>query len=176
VDWREVLAGSTRQAIGWATGAVDYTYQRPSRRAAALPRVVMPSLRRPLPTVAIVVDTSGSMADTDLAAAMAEVAGVLRGVGIRGNRITVFACDAAAGVAQRVARAEELSLTGGGGTDMREGIAAALDLTPRPDVVVVLTDGFTPWPADPVPARVIAGLLGADPPPPPTWMESVRIG
>jgi predicted metal-dependent peptidase len=176
VDWREVLAGSTRQAIGWATGAVDYTYQRPSRRAAALPRVVMPSLRRPLPTVAIVVDTSGSMADTDLAAAMAEVAGVLRGVGIRGNRITVFACDAAAGVAQRVARAEELSLTGGGGTDMREGISAALDLTPRPDVVVVLTDGFTPWPEDPVSARVIAGLLGADPPPPPTWMESVRIG
>ena len=176
VDWREVLAGSTRQAIGWATGAVDYTYQRPSRRAAALPRVVMPSLRRPLPTVAIVVDTSGSMSDVDLAAAMAEVAGVLRGVGIRGNRITVFACDAAAGVAQRVARAEELSLTGGGGTDMREGIAAALLVTPRPDVVVVLTDGFTPWPSEPASARVIAGLLGEDPPAPPTWMESVRIG
>jgi predicted metal-dependent peptidase len=175
VDWREVLAGSTRQAIGWVSGAVDYTYLRPSRRAAAQPRVVLPSMRRPLPTVAIVVDTSGSMSDDDLAEAMAEVAGVLRGVGIRGNRITVFACDAAVGVAQRVARAEELDLTGGGGTDMRVGIAAALAQPRPPDVIVVLTDGATPWPAEPPPARVIAGLIGTDPPLPPAWMESVRI-
>jgi predicted metal-dependent peptidase len=175
VDWRQVLAGSTRAAIGWASGAVDYTYQRPSRRAAAQPRVVFPSLRRPLPTVAIVVDTSGSMSNEDLSEAMAEVAGVLRGVGIRGNRITIFACDAAAGVAQRIARTEEFELTGGGGTDMRVGIAAALALPRPPDVIIVLTDGVTPWPDEPPPARVIAGLIGADPPAPPPWLESVRI-
>jgi predicted metal-dependent peptidase len=176
VDWRQVLAGSTREAIARASGAVDYTYVRPSRRSAVQPRIVLPSLHRPLPTVAIVVDTSGSMSDHDLAQAMAEVAGVLRGVGIRGNRITLFACDAAVGVAQRVAAAAELDLTGGGGTDMRVGIAAALDLPRRPDVIIVLTDGATPWPDEPPPARVIAGLIGPNPPTPPRWLDAIHIG
>jgi predicted metal-dependent peptidase len=175
VDWRQVLAGSVRQAIGWAGGAVDYTYARPSRRGASQTRVVLPSLRRPVPNVAIVVDTSGSMSDDDLAEAVAEVAGVLRGVGIRGNRVTVIACDAAVGVTQRVARAEELDFIGGGGTDMRVGIEAALRQPQRPDVIVVLTDGVTPWPEEPTATRVIAGLIGAEPPAPPAWIESVRI-
>lgn len=176
VDWRQVLAGSVRQAIGWAGGAVDYTYRRPSRRAASQTRVVLPSLRRPVPTIAIVVDTSGSMSDDDLAEAVAEVAGVLRGVGIRGNRVTVIACDAAVGVTQRVARAEELEFVGGGGTDMRVGIAAALAQAQRPDIIVVLTDGGTPWPDEPTATRVIAGLIGPAAPEPPPWIESVRIG
>lgn len=176
VDWREVLAGSVRRAVGSASGAVDYTYQRPSRRAGTVPRVVLPSLRRPVPSVAIVIDTSGSMLDDDLAAALAEVAGVLRGVGIRGNRVTVFSCDAAAGVAQRVSRAEQIELHGGGGTDMRVGISAALAQPERPDIIVVLTDGFTPWPDHPPAARVIAGLIGAEPPQPPDWLETVHIG
>jgi predicted metal-dependent peptidase len=176
VDWRQVLAGSVRQAVAWASGAVDYTYRRPSRRSAAQARVVLPSLRRPAPNVAIVVDTSGSMSDDDLAAAIAEVAGVLREVGLRGDRVTVLSCDAAVGVARRVARAEEIELVGGGGTDMRLGIAAALAQRTRPHVVVVLTDGETPWPDEPPAARVIAGLIGSSAPTPPSWVEAVRIG
>jgi predicted metal-dependent peptidase len=175
VDWRQVLAGTVRQAVAWASGAVDYTYQRPSRRSAALPRVVLPSLRRPSPAVAIVVDTSGSMSDDDLAVALAEVAGVLRGVGIRGNRVTVLACDAAVAVTTRVASVEQVELAGGGGTDMRVGIAAALALPVRPEIVVVLTDGETPWPQHAPPARVIAGLIGSDAPEPPVWVEAIRI-
>jgi predicted metal-dependent peptidase len=177
VDWRQVLAGSVRQAVAWASGAVDYTYQRPSRRSGALPAVVLPSLRRPAPEVAIVVDTSGSMSDDDLAAALAEVAGVLRGIGIRGNRVSVLSCDAAVTVTRRVAAAAEVELVGGGGTDMRVGIAAALALPHPPDVIVVLTDGETPWPdAPPAAARVIAGLIGTAPPDPPPWVEAIRIG
>jgi predicted metal-dependent peptidase len=175
VDWRQVLAGSVRQAIAWASGAVDYTYQRPSRRSAALSGVVLPSLRRPAPEVAIVIDTSGSMSDDDLAAALGEVTGVLRGVGVRANRVAVLACDAAVTVTRRVASAAEVELVGGGGTDMRVGIAAALALPRRPDVVVVLTDGGTPWPDEPSGARIIAGLIGAAPPEPPPWVEAVRI-
>ncbi|MEV4077512.1 hypothetical protein ACGFJC_07315 [Nonomuraea fuscirosea] len=58
--------------------AIDYTYHRPSRRTAALRGGVLPSLRRPLPVVAIVIDTSGSMGEDHLATALAEVTGVLR--------------------------------------------------------------------------------------------------
>ena len=45
------------------------------------------------------------------------------------------------------------------------GIDAAMELRPRPSVVIVLTDGYTPWPAAaPRAATVVVGLLGAVPP------------
>jgi hypothetical protein len=43
-------------------------------------------------------------------------------------------------------------------------------------VVVVLTDGFTPWPSAPLVAtRIIAALVGSDPPAPPGWIEAIRV-
>ncbi|WP_377273839.1 VWA-like domain-containing protein [Peterkaempfera sp. SMS 1(5)a] len=176
VDWRRVLAGAVREAVAWAAGAVDYTYRRPSRRSAALRGVVLPSLRRPLPRVTVVIDTSGSMGDGELTAALTEVTGVLREVGLQGNRVTVLACDADVHTVSRVVTAEQITLAGGGGTDMRVGISAALAMRDRPNVVVVLTDGYTPWP-DQIPScRLIAALIGPTPPSPPDWVETVRIG
>ncbi|GAB7046806.1 vWA domain-containing protein [Catenuloplanes indicus] len=176
VDWRQILAGTVRSAVAWASGAVDYTYRRPSRRSTAQRGVVLPGLRRPMPGVAVVVDTSGSMSGADLAAAMAEIAGVLRQVGIGGNRVAVLACDAAVATTQRIARVEDLTLTGGGGTDMRAGITAAAALPLAPDVIIVLTDGDTPWPAEPPPARLIAALVGHRAAPPPSWATVVQVG
>ncbi|MGI5237360.1 vWA domain-containing protein [Dactylosporangium sp. CA-139066] len=175
VDWRRLLTGALRQAVVWASGAVDYTYARPGRRGAALPRVVLPSLRRPLPRVAIVVDTSGSMGTEELGAALAEVTGVLRAVGIRGNRVTVLACDADVHAVTRVTTADQVQLSGGGGTDMRVGIARARAAAEPPNIIVVLTDGLTPWPEEPTGCRLIAGLVGERPPLPPAWIEAVHI-
>ena len=115
------------------------------------------------------------MGTDDLAAALSEVTGVLRTVGIRGNRVTVVACDADVHAVTRVVKTEQVELGGGGGTDMRVGIAAALRSPDRPQIVVVLTDGGTPWPDEPTACRLIAGLIGADPPLPPAWVESVHI-
>ncbi|GAA2078201.1 vWA domain-containing protein [Actinomadura alba] len=176
VDWRRVLAGAVREAVAWAGGAVDYTYRRPSRRTSALNGVVLPSLRRPLPRVAIVIDTSASMGEDDLAAVLAEVTGVLREVGVRGNRVAVLACDADVQTVSRVTSTEQISLAGGGGTDLRVGIREALAGPERPGVVIVLTDGFTPWPEEPSSSRLIAVLVGTDPPAPPSWIETVRLG
>jgi hypothetical protein len=58
---------------------------------------------------------------------------------------------------------------------MRVGIAAALALPDRPDIVVVLTDGFTPWPDETPSCRLVAALIGAGAPQPPAWVESVRV-
>ncbi|OKI54481.1 vWA domain-containing protein [Streptomyces sp. MJM1172] len=176
VDWRRALSGAVREATAWAAGAVDYTYRRPSRRTPALGgRVVLPSLRRPLPRVAIVIDTSGSMGEGDLAAALAEVTGVLREVGVGAHRVAVLACDADVHAVTRVTSAEQVTLAGGGGTDMTVGISAALALPDRPNVVVVLTDGYTPWPAETPSCRLIAALIGAAAPEPPSWVETVRV-
>lgn len=176
IDWRRALSGAVREAAAWASGAVDYTYRRPSRRGAALPGVVLPTLRQPVPRVAIVVDTSGSMGDDDLAAAMGEITGVLRTVGIGGNRVAVLACDADVHAVRRVTTVDQVELAGGGGTDMRVGIEAALRGPQPPQIVVVLTDGATPWPAAaPAGARIIAALVGDAPPQPPSWIESVHV-
>ncbi|MFB7338255.1 VWA-like domain-containing protein [Streptomyces adustus] len=175
VDWRQALSGAVREAAAWAGGAVDYTYRRPSRRTPALRGVALPSLRRPLPRVAVVIDTSGSMGDAELAAALAEVTGVLREVGVRGNRVTVLACDADVQAVSRVTATEQITLGGGGGTDMRVGIEAALATPDRPNIVVVLTDGMTPWPDRSPSCRVVAALIGSSASRPPGWVETVRI-
>ncbi|WP_405203861.1 DUF2201 family putative metallopeptidase [[Kitasatospora] papulosa] len=175
VDWRRALAGAVRDAAAWASGAIDYTYRRPSRRSAALRRIVLPSLRRPLPRVAVVIDTSGSMGEAEMAAALGEVTGVLREVGVRGNRVTVLACDADVQAVSRVTATGQITLGGGGGTDMRVGIAAALAGPERPSVVVVLTDGLTPWPDETPSCRLVAALVGPSAPAPPPWIETVRV-
>jgi hypothetical protein len=74
-----------------------------------------------------------------------------------------------------VLSARDVRLLGGGGTDMGAGLTAAAALRPRPDLVIVLTDGHTPWPAAP-PGRtkVVVGLL--DPTGSvPGWATSVAV-
>jgi predicted metal-dependent peptidase len=61
-------------------------------------------MQRPLITVAVVVDTSGSMGQPELDAAMAEVTGVIRAAGIGPRGLLVLACDAAVGAVTRMRR------------------------------------------------------------------------
>lgn len=178
VPWARVLSASVRRGVGWSRGLVDYTYSRRSRRQAALPDIVLAGMRAPSIDIAIVVDTSASVDDGLLGQAVAEVSGTLSALGTPDASVHVLATDAAVHTVERVRRGSPINLAGGGGTDVRVGLAAVDELRPRkPSVVIVLTDGETPWPADPPPGvRVIVGLLGrygdALPPTPP-W--AVRV-
>ncbi len=175
VDWRRLLAAELRRAVREVSGAVDYSYRKPSRRSAITGDVVLPALRRPVPEVAVVCDTSGSMTEDLLAMALTEVEGLLKGLGLT-RQLRVLACDTAVGTAQRVTSARQVTLTGGGGTDMGAGIAAATGLRPRPAVCVVLTDGYTPWPPHaPKGMRVVIGLLAQGAPDAPAWARAVRV-
>jgi predicted metal-dependent peptidase len=103
------------------------------------------------------------------------VEGLLRALGLA-RQVRVLACDTAVGPAQRVNSARQVQLTGGGGTNMGAGIDAAAALRPKPTVTVVLTDGYTPWPAAaPKGMRIVVGLLGAQAPDAPSWARAVRI-
>ncbi|GHH94257.1 vWA domain-containing protein [Streptomyces capillispiralis] len=157
--WRELLGAALRSAVSGAGAGDDYTYGRPARRSAGVPGVVLPSLRRTPPRVSVVIDTSGSVSDRELGSALLEVAAISRAVGGRRDMVTVVPCDAAAGEVHRLCRAEGIPLTGGGGTDLRTGFARALAARPRPDVVVVLTDGQTPWPDARPACRTVVGLF-----------------
>ena len=182
VDWRKVLAAEIRKGITTVSGKVNYTYRRPSRRASVSRDVVLPGLERPVPEVAVVCDTSGSMSEQQLGQVLAEVDGLLKSVGLARNRVRVLAVDAAVQTVQRATSAQRLELVGGGGTDMGAGIEAAARLRPRPSVVVVLTDGLTPWPtAPPKGLHIVVGIIeggglrGGRPWEAPTWARVVRI-
>jgi predicted metal-dependent peptidase len=160
VSWQRLLASAVRRGVADISGRVDFSYRKPSRRSSVAGDVVLPSLRQPLPKVAMVLDTSGSMDDHLLAQSLAEVEGVLRSLGVGRRHLKIVCCDAKAFEAQKVMRARDVELLGGGGTDMGAGLTKAADLRPRPDLIVVLTDGHTPWPADPPRGiRVIVGLM-----------------
>jgi predicted metal-dependent peptidase len=184
--WRELLGAAVRTAISGPGVGEDYTYGRPARRSAGLPGVILPSLRRRPPRVCVIVDTSASVSDTELGSAIVEIAAIVRAVGGRRDLVSVLSCDAAAHVTHPLCRAEGISLVGGGGTDLRTGFAKALRASPRPDVVVALTDGQTPWPDARPPCRTVVGLFprqrpsGEDDPDyvpdtPPAWARVVPV-
>jgi predicted metal-dependent peptidase len=134
----------------------------------------------------VIIDTSGSVSDAELGSALLEVAAISRAVGGRRDLVTVLSCDAAARVAHPLCRAEGIPLIGGGGTDLRAGFARALRSRPAPDVLVVLTDGQTPWPSSRPGCRTVVGLFRRKvawsehddyiPVGPPEWARVVDIG
>lgn len=166
VDWRRRLRALVRNAVSMASGADDYTYQKRSRREAVMRQAMgrrapmLPAMNRPVPNVKLVLDTSGSMSGL-LEAALSEVLGVVRAVG---SPCEVVAVDAAVHAVQFVAKVSDLNKVtiGGGGTDMRVGIDRAAK-GGKADVIVVVTDGYTPWPTlaeMPRRARLVAAVIG----------------
>jgi len=153
VDWREALASRLRRDLAMIAGRRDYVYTRPSRRQEAMrlagSQVILPAMRQPAPPrVACVIDTSGSIQDQQLREFLAEVSGITRASGVA-TGVTVIACDAEAYPPQRVRSTsdiEKIKLEGGGGTDMGVGIEFAAMMRPAPHIVIVFTDGYTPWP------------------------------
>ena len=177
VPWQQVLAAAVRRGVGWTHGHTDYTYTRISRRQSGAGRIVLPALRRPVPEVAVVVDTSGSVDDGLLSQALGEVDGILSSQAVPDGSITVLAVDSAVHHVERVRTARDARLGGGGGTNMGVGIDAALALKPRPSVIIVLTDGYTPWPAQVPAAAVIVVLIGrrsSELPWTPPWAQRVE--
>ena len=174
VDWKLLLSSAIRSAMAAVAGAADYSYRRPARRQS--PGIVLPAMQRPLPKIAIIVDASGSVDDAQLQQAWTEVHGCLRALGARRDLLTVYAADVTtrrlAGPPKR-----QIWLIGGGGTDMAAAINTVLRQTARPDLVVVITDGLTPWP-DHKPARpIIVALLptAVKHPPIPPWARTIEI-
>ena len=137
------LRATVAKAIANHRGAPDHTYSRVNRRQFASPN--MPRLkgaRKYSPSAVVVVDTSGSMSATCLAKA---VVVVKQGLVVLGQ-VPVICCDAAV-TGDEVMRSvgESFEFCGGGGTDMRIPLAYA-EKKYHPDVVVLVTDTYTPWP------------------------------
>jgi predicted metal-dependent peptidase len=168
VDWRSLVQARIRNATDARRGPAP-TYARPARRKAPF---VLPVHRLPVPRIALVLDTSGSMGESDLGAALACTADACLALG----KVTVTPCDAHAYESVEVRQVDDLReyLRGGGGTDMVAGIANAAEVCP--DAIVVVTDGETSWPTD-APDVPCVVVLTREPhycAAPPVWAEVVN--
>ena len=160
VDWRQQIAAALRSSVHHKTGSADYTWQRPSRRQQPQDLVLRPAMTRPVPSVTVVVDTSGSMSEDELDRALTEISAIIATV-VPGDSVRVLSVDTDVHTDQHIHNTSHISLRGAGGTDMATGIAAAADT--NPDAIVVITDGWTPWPQTrPAGARCVIAALTDD--------------
>ncbi|MCP9235402.1 VWA-like domain-containing protein [Lewinella sp. JB7] len=162
IDWRRKLGHRLSVALQRGIGSrTDYSYARPNRRQSVYHPVLPPSLAGDRTArIAIVVDTSASMQTTELQRSLNEVAAVVRQFQ---HPVTIIPCDLRAYAPVRDVSEREAYriayLPGGSGTDMRAGIDAAVALSPRPDSVLVLTDGLTDYPVRTYDLPVIFGIF-----------------
>lgn len=185
VNWKQKLHHRLSIAIAQGTGArIDYAFSRPNRRQSIYLPAILPTLQGDLTArVTCVVDTSGSMSGPFISQALGEVFRVLQEFKAE---VTVIPCDAEAydpivlrGPQDRFKVQD--ALKGGGGTDMTAGIRAAKALRPGPDTILVLTDGFTPYPTKPVDTPTVFGIILAkgsrkpSGPPSPPWPKTAVV-
>ena len=161
-DWKQLLHHRMSRAIATGIGLrIDYSFARPSRRQSVYHPIITPSFSGERSgNIAIVVDTSGSMGGDQLGQAVGEVCKVLEDFKMP---VTVIPCDTKAYepivLKTPKDRFKVKQLKGGGGTNMIVGIKAALDLKPKPDTVLVLTDGYTDYPPKPYKIPIMFGII-----------------
>ena len=110
----------------------DRTYRRPHRRQACYGEFIMASFYQPRPRPGSLIDTSGSMEDSQLARAVAELGGLTRQLGY-GADVVVACCDAAVHDVRKVFSSAQVELYGGGGTDIGVGLRAFIERKSRAD-------------------------------------------
>ncbi|HUX15339.1 MAG TPA: VWA-like domain-containing protein, partial [Phycisphaerae bacterium] len=138
VRWQDETLSLVKARCAQVSGNWDYTYGRPSRRSSISKDVVFPAMQKPIPDVCAVIDTSGSMSDKQTGYCVSELAHLLR---MTGCTLSVMCVDAAVHHVKKAFGKVSRQLFGGGGTDMGVGVEAADKL--KPDMIVVLTDGYT---------------------------------
>lgn len=168
LDWRDLLRRFVQ-----AASRSDYRWTPPNRRFVAsglyLPSLVPDGLGE----IAVVVDTSGSISEDELAAFAAEINGIVEDSAP--ERVHVIYCDA------EVQRADEIEIDafplrleaiGGGGTDFRPPFAWLERHGIAPSCLVYLSDLYGPFP-ETEPAYPV--LWVSTSPQTAPWGETIRL-
>lgn len=174
IPWQKELQGAARRAVTWVLGRKDFTYRKVNKKY--LPHLILPTMQTPEVNIAVYIDVSGSMLGPPLEKAMVEIRGILKTVSTRGAKVA--AVDTVVGPCRKAFQTKDVELVGGGGTDMGAAIRHAEESRPHPDIVVVLTDGYTPWPdrAPNKPFKTIVCLFGdCDEATVPDWARKIRV-
>lgn len=182
VRWQNLVRAAVRNAYHYVSGQSEATYAKRNSRTQARWRrkpgrrgYILPGSHDPVPRVAGVLDTSGSMGKEDHIRGLTEALGVIRTLG--GQGIDLLCCDTVASEFRTVRDPSRILLSGGGGTDMPVGLAKCYEEDYR--VVIVFTDGYTGWNHEPPPrgTRVVVCLTQKPDKnfPVPNWAEVVCV-
>jgi predicted metal-dependent peptidase len=145
VHWKQLLLKYLRPHVA----PVDWSYQRPHRKSQAidvfLPNVVKESIQ-----VEVVVDTSGSIGKQELSEFVSEIVAIAKSMQHVRMWVTFVDAQVAEGARYEVDNGDipailAMEPVGGGGTDMEEALRFIKEANAQVPVVIVLTDGFTPF-------------------------------
>jgi predicted metal-dependent peptidase len=166
IPWEQVLADYLSACV-----AQDENWSRRNRRYS---KVILPSCKGDgMDELTIVADSSGSMFNKEIferiAVAVRHVVTVIKPMVVR----VIWADDEDCQNIDMFENNDEVVLhpKGGGGTDMRKPLVYAEQYDP--EVVLLLTDGYTPWPEVETPFPLIVGCTTDAPCP--DWAGVVRI-
>lgn len=135
ISWQKIIGSKIRN---FTAGRSNYTWGKINRRQDSRDAFILPGLHRPIPDIAIIVDTSGSMNELG-----DWVAGCINDVvKMKCNSVLISCNCSVVGTKKLKNWSDVKTCIGGGGTDMTVGIEFAKNY----DLIIVLTDGYTPWP------------------------------
>ncbi len=167
VDWRALLRRFVQQCA-----TADYSWRMPNRRYLA-GGLYLPELRsESMPPIAIAIDTSGSIGETQLAEFRAEVQSILEDCAPEATH--VIYCDADVQRIDTFERGEplEIQAEGGGGTDFRPVFERIEQDSLNPACLIYLTDGYGAYPDAAADYPTLWAMNSSKVAP---WGETVRI-
>lgn len=140
VQWRSQLMRYLRPFLN----PVDWSYHKSSRKSQAL-GVYLPTTLKEQCDVEVIVDTSGSISKETLTEFLSEIIGIA--MSMRHISLWVTFVDAAVHNRYKVDNGEipkilNMSVTGGGGTELEVGLDFIKKNNPQVPLVIALTDGY----------------------------------
>jgi predicted metal-dependent peptidase len=171
IPWNKLLRTVARREGIIIAGDTEQTWHKPSRRQPT--DLIMPRryARKCIP--AFYVDTSGSIGEEELVLALTEVRAAVKN---EAGLTYVTPVDAEVYKTQKltsVGQVRGIKLQGGGGTDMRLCFPHAETLRPKPNLLIIITDGYTPWPDVPPKMRTIVVLTTQEDGP--AWAKNIHL-
>lgn len=150
-DWKNALNNVVRRRAGIIQmGAADYSLSRPSKRSLLRGGLLRPGMVEQLYEAALAIDTSGSMGTDQLEYAKNAACNILEQTGI--DHLWLALCDAAITrefKRTRLREIDSLLMRGRGGTNFNPIFEALKSLRPKPDMLILITDGDGPAPKVP---------------------------
>jgi predicted metal-dependent peptidase len=149
IDWREQMREFMSSV---SQGHDDSTWRRPNRRWLGEDLYMPSSISESMGSLVVGIDTSGSVCGPMVSAFLSEVVGICQNV--MPEVLHLIECDATIqshkvfdhGSLDQLGAITELH--GGGGTDMHVIFDYVVKNNLKPEAIVILTDGYTPWPKE----------------------------
>jgi len=161
------LRSAVCTSVASPVGGRDFSRRRQSRRQGPAPSdPILYGRITTQPNAIVIVDTSGSMSDTETRdKCLSVVAQGLRKL----HRVRVICADTAVRSNSMVASISRFEWVGGGGTKMDVALME-VDRDLKPDAIIIITDAMTRWPRKPTRARVVVAHIG---PASGRWFDSI---